>query len=347
MSALVEPVTHGTGLAGRARLGVSLSNEVPVAETVRLARLAEALGLAEAWIPEVNHGRSGTSVAATVIAATNRIGVGIGVLNMFWRHPSLLAMEAATLDELSDGRLRFGVGPAVWSLRNLGEADARVSKPLTATVETLRILRALLRGDPGVDGAVFPVRADAHLDFQPLRRDLPLYVGAVNERMLEASGELADGVELGAITSPGYTRWARERILRGAARAGRTAQDVDLIACVLVSVARDGTAARDAVRPVLAHYLYRVEGVVTDTSGADPDAIADARRAWRELGREGAAARLSDALIDTFAAAGTPDRVHERLTDYVDAGLDGVLAWHVLGPDPDVGLRLLAKEVWR
>jgi 5,10-methylenetetrahydromethanopterin reductase len=336
-----------SGLADRARLGISLANDRPVAETVALARRAEALGVAEVWIPEVNHGRAGTSVAAVVAAATSRIGIGIGVLNMFWRHPSLLAMEAATIDEISGGRLRFGIGPAVWSLRNLGEADERIKRPLTATVETLRIIRGLLRSEPGLDGGVFPVRADARLDFTPLRPDIPLYVGAVNAKMLEASGTLADGVELGAITSPGYVRWARGRVAAGAARAGRDISEIDFIGNVLVSVDRDREAARRATRRVLAHYLYRVEAVVTDTAGADPDAVADARRAWPELGPDAAADRLADGLIDVFAAAGDPDDVRSRLGEYVDAGLQAPLAWAVLGPDPEASLQLLVEEVWR
>jgi 5,10-methylenetetrahydromethanopterin reductase len=331
-----------------ARFGLAVDNQVPISRTVALACLAEALGLSEVWVPEVNHGRSGTSAAAAVALNTNRIEIGIGVLNMFWRHPSLLAMEAATLDELSGGRLRFGIGPSIWSLRNLGEADERTRKPLTATIETLRVLRAMLAGEDGIEPSLFTGRADARLDFEPLRRRIPLYVGAVNERMLEASGELADGVELGGITSLGYARWARDRVEAGLKRAGRSRADFDLISLVLVSIDPDGDAARRAVRRVIAYYLYRVEGVVTEKSGGDPDAIADAHRAWPELGPEVATERLSEDLIDVFAAAGTPEAVHERLKTYVDVGLDGVLAWWSgFGADPEPGLRLLAAEVSR
>ena len=88
------------------------------------------------------------------------------------------------------------------------------------------------------------------------------------------------------------------------------------------------------------------EEVVLAQSGADPDALAAARTAVDERGLEEAAARLPDELIDVFAAAGTPDDVSESLARYLDAGLRGVLAWHVLGPDPDEGLRLLVTEAW-
>jgi len=329
-----------------ARFGLALDNQVPIARTIALARLAEELGLSDVWVPEVNHGRYGTTAAAAVALNTTRVDIGIGVLNMFWRHPALLAMEAATLDEISNGRLRFGIGPSIWSLRNLGEADERTRKPLTATVETIHQIRALLAGEDGIQATLFPNRRDGRLDFEPLRPRIPLYVGAVNEKMLEAAGELADGVELGGITSLGYARWARERVEAGLARAGRSRADFDFISLVLLSIDRDGAAARRAVRRVIAYYLYRVEGVVANQSGGDPEAISDAHRAWPELGPDEATDRLSEDLIYVFAAAGTPEQVHERLTKYANVGLDGVLAWWSgFGPDPEAGLRLLSHEL--
>ena len=328
------------------RLGLALANEGPLRETVALARRAEELGLAEVWVPESSHGRSVTSVVATLAANTRQIGLGVGVVNPFWRHPSLIAMEAATLDEASDGRLRgIGLGAALWTLEALGEADPRTRRPLAAMTEALGIVRAMLREQPGPTPEVFTARPDAALSFQPLRREVPIYVGAVNQRMLQATGALADGAYLGAIASPGYTRWAAEQVRWGAARAGR--QDrVDLIANVLTSVSPDPRAARAATRPVLAYYLWRVDGAVIEHAGADPEAVAEVRRTVAAQGVHAGAARVSDHLVDVFAAAGDPDQVAERLRRYAEAGLDGALAWHVLGPDPTEGLRLLAAKVW-
>jgi len=328
------------------RLGLALANEGPLRETVALACRAEQLGLAEVWVPESSHGRSVTTVAATLAAHTQRIGLGVGVVNPFWRHPSLIAMEAATLDEASDGRLRIGLGAGLWTLKALGEADQRTHRPLAAMVEAIKIVRAMLRDEPGPAAEIFTARADAALSFTPLRRELPIYVGAVNQRMLQATGALADGAYLGAITSPGYTTWAAEQIAWGATRAGRQPGAVDLIANVLTSVATDPRAARAAVKPVLAYYLWRVDGVVVDQAGADPDAVAEVRRTVAAQGVKAGAARVSDELVEVFAAAGDPEQVAQRLYQYATAGLDGALAWHVLGPDPSEGLRLLATTVW-
>jgi 5,10-methylenetetrahydromethanopterin reductase len=327
------------------RLGLSLSNEAPVRETVALAREAERLGLAEVWLPESGHGRGMFTVATAVALATERIRLGIGIVNPFWRHPSVIAMEAAALDEVAGGRVMLGLGAALWTLRAFGEADARAERPLTAMVEAIRAVRALVRGEPGVDGRVFAVRADARLDFER-SAPMPIYVGAVNARMLQAAGAWADGVELGAIVSPGYARWAWQQIVDGARQAGRDPAALDLASNVLVSVDDDARAARDAVRRVLAYYIHRVEPVVLSTSGADPELLSRVREVVLTDGVDAGARMLDDALIDTFAAAGSPEHVAARVREFAAAGLRGVLAWHVIGPDRMRGLRLLADEVW-
>jgi 5,10-methylenetetrahydromethanopterin reductase len=338
------PVRTSESAAPR-RLGLALSNEKSIRATVALAVQAEELGIEEVWLPESGHGRGLFTVAATLAAATRNIKIGIGIVNPFWRHPSLIAMEAAALDEASGGRLMLGVGAALWTLRALGEADSRTDKPLTAMVEAIRVVRAMLRGEQAIDGQVFAVRADARLDFPTFRPTIPVYVGGVNGRMLQAAGAWADGVQLGAIASPGYVRWAWQQISTGATRAGREPSTIDLASNVLVSVDADAQAARDAVRHVLAYYIHRVEPIVLTTSGADPDEIERVRQAVIGHGVDAGARLVTDGLIDTFAAAGDPHRVAARLRDYLAAGLRGVLAWHVIGPDQGAGLRLLAGEV--
>lgn len=329
--------------AAKFRLGVALSNERPLAETVALARRAEDLGFDEVWIPESSHGRSATSVVAVLTAKTNLVGLGVGVVNPFWRHPSLIAMEAATLDEASAGRVRIGLGAALWTLKALGEADSKTERPLAAMVEAVRVVKAMLSGEQGTDGEVFSVRSDARLDFEPVRRSVPVYVGAVNANMVRAAGQWADGLYLGALTTPGYAAWACALAAEGATRRGRDGSSFDICANVLVSVSRDGAAARQACRPVLAYYLHRVEGVVIDQSGCDPEQVAFVRATFKDHGAADAAARLPEELIDIFAVAGTPDQAWEHLNAYREAGVRCPLVWHVFGPDPDDGLRLLSQ----
>ncbi|HMK96797.1 MAG TPA: LLM class flavin-dependent oxidoreductase [Acidimicrobiales bacterium] len=327
------------------RLALALTDDRPLAETIELARLAEELGFAEIWTNETGHYRGAFTLAAAISTATSSAGIGIGIVNPFHRHPSVIAMEAATLDELSGGRLRLGIGAALWNLRDLGEADSRTRRPLTATIEAVRIVQALLRGEPGIESKIYTVSPEAHLDFTPVRPNLPVYVGAVNERMLRAGGAWADAVELGAITSGPYVRWALEAIAEGASSNGRDSQYMDIAAPLMVSIAEDHRSAREAVREQLAYYLFRVEPVMTSVSGADPQAVATVRREVRDHGVAAGARLVGDELIDTFAIAGDPAHVAKRFAEYAAAGVKGLIAQNVANPDRVGALRLLAEAV--
>ncbi len=331
--------------ASFAGIGISLSNEDHLASTLAVARRADELGFDEVSLPESRQHRSVFAAAAATLAVTNRIRVRIGIANPVTRHPAVLAMEAGTLAEIAGPeRLRFGVGAAEWTVKALGYAPEGW-KPLTHTVETVRALRRLLAGEElGFEPTTFVAPSTCRLDFVP-PGPIAIDVGAVNGRMLEAAGELADGVQLGAITSPGYTRWAVGRLAAGAARAGRPMGELLVSGNVLTSVGRDRALARAAVKPVLAYYLWRVEGVVVDQSGADPDAVAAVRRATAEGGPEAGAAVIGDELVDTFAVAGTADDVVEGLRRFGPAGLSLPLAWYTFGPDVEWALQALAHEV--
>ena len=331
-------------MSGFQGLGLSLSNEDPVADTLAVVAAADRLGFEEVSLPESRLFNSVMPVAAAALHSTERVTVRIGVANPVFRHPVLLALEAATLADIGPGRLRYGLGAAEWTVRRFG-MDPPGWRPLTNTVEAVRAVRRLTAGEAlDFEPTTFSVVPGLRLD-RPPAAPVPVDVGAVSRRMMEVSGEFADGVQLGAITSVGYTRWARQRLAAGAKRAGRRVDELLLSANVLTSVGPDRAEARHAVKEVLAYYLARVEGVVVDEAGADPDAVAAVRAAVAEGGEQAGAAVLSDSLVDVFAVAGTPDDVIEGLRPFEEAGLDLPLAWYTFGPDRDAGIRLLAEQV--
>ncbi len=326
-------------------LGLSLSNEDHLGVTLALAQRADRLGFDEVSIPESRQHRSVFAAAAAILATTSRIRVRIGIANPLTRHPAVLAMEAATLAEIAGpSRLRFGLGAAEWTMKALGYApDGWL--PFTHTVEATRAIKRLLAGDDiGFEPTTFAAPPTCRLDFTPAG-PIAVDLGAVNGRMLEAVGEHADGVQLGAITSVGYTRWALAHIAAGAARAGRDPSLLLVSANVLTSVDRDRRAARLAVREVLAYYLWRVEGVVVDESGADLEAVAAVRRAVADGGVAAGAAVVADSLIDSFAVAGTVEDVVAQLAPFAAAGLALPLAWYTFGPDPEWAIEALAGDV--
>jgi 5,10-methylenetetrahydromethanopterin reductase len=325
--------------------GISLSNEDSVETTLAMIQRADRLGYDEVSLPESRHFRSVFSVAAAALATTDQISVRIGVANPVTRHPVILAMEAGTLAEIGPGRLRFGIGAAAWTMRRYGYVSDGW-KPYTNTVEAARAVRQLLRGEPlGFTPTTFPATPETSLDFTP-PQPIAVDLGAVNVRMMEAVGEVGDGVQLGALASPGYVAWARERIAVGAARAGRDPIEMLIASNVLTSVARDRRTARDAVREVLAYYLSRVEAIMIEAGGdVDRDQIARIGTAVNDHGVAAGAKLVNDDLIDTFAVAGTVDDVVEGFSRFIAAGLEVPLAWYTFGPDPDWAIDTLASEV--
>ena len=333
-----------SGDRGFRGIGLSLSNEDPAETTLALVREADRLGYDEVSLPESRRHRSVMAMAGAALATTDQITVRIGIANPVTRHPVLLAMEAATLEDLAPGRVRFGLGAAEWTVNGLGLAPEGW-RPFTNTIEAVRAVRNLTAGvEMGFEPTTFRAPADTVLD-QSGPGPVPVDLGAVSPRMMEAVGEYADGVQLGAITSVGYTRWSLERITEGAVRAGRSLDDILVTANVLTSVDEDRAAARNAVREVLAYYLFRVEGVVVDESGADMDEVAAVRAAVRDHSVEAGAKTVTEGLIDVFAVAGTVDDVIDGLGPFADAGMHIPLLWHTLGPDQRRATEVLAREV--
>ncbi len=325
-------------------VGLSLSNEEPAAATLALATRADELGYDEVSIPESRLFRSATSMAAAALVRTSRVTVRVGVANPATRHPLLLALEAATLADLAPGRVRFGIGAAEWTMRAFCVVDEGW-RAFTSTVEAVRAVRALLGGGTqGFQPETFTSRDDLTLDLPP-RLPVPVDVGAVNARMLAAAGAYSDGVQLGALMSKSYVAWAADQVAEGALSVGRDPGELLISGNVLTSLDRDRRSARQEVREVLAYYLARVEGVVVDLSGADPDAVEAVRRAVRREGVAAGARTVNDHLIDTFAVAGDTEDVIAGLLPFVEAGMSMPLLWYTLGPKPDWAVRALAAEV--
>ncbi|MCE2532368.1 MAG: LLM class flavin-dependent oxidoreductase [Acidimicrobiia bacterium] len=327
-----------------AGVGLSLSNEEPAAVTLAQGVQADELGYDEVSIPESRLHRSTTSVAAAILAQTRSVTVRVGVANPVTRHPLLLALEAATLADIGPGRVRFGVGACEWTMRAF-ECEPEGWLPYSNTVEAVRAMRSLLAGGSvGFEPETFDSDADLRLDLAS-PAPVPVDVGAVNARMLTAAGRWADGVQLGALMSPAYVAWAAERIAEGARAEGRDPGEVLVSGNVLTSLDRDRAAARREVCEVLAYYLARVEGVVVDRSGADPEAVAAVRAAVRREGLAAGTATVSGQLIDTFAVTGDTDEVIERLMPFGAAGMAMPLLWYTLGPEPTWAVEALAAEV--
>lgn len=307
---------------GRHPVGALVMDPLPPGQIAAFARLTEQLGFAELWVPEDCYFNSGIATAAICLGATARIPVGIGITPAMVRHPAVLAMELTTLAGAFPDRLIPGIGlgtPMI--LRQMG-LEPRSS--LHAVRECLAAVRRLLTGEELTErGQYFRFERVRLVHPAPT---LPLYAGAMGPKMLQLSGEIADGSIIGITATPEIVRWSREQIAAGAARAGRPFNH----ACpvfVLYAVSSDRALARGVMRGTLA-FLMSVfpRNPYTERHGC----AAELERLVARGGAEAVAREMPEAWLDDFAVAGAPDECAERIARYLRAGATSV----ILAPQP-------------
>lgn len=316
------------------RFSVRVNNDLPFDELLALAEAAEQAGFGQLWFSNDLFLRSAPVLAGALAARTERIGLGIAVMNPYSVHVSELAMVAATAQEVSGGRFLLGLGAGAEQF--LDWAGLARPRPLAVTRTALVVLRALL-GHGDVDRTLLPewFGPDSVLRF-PLDRPVPVYVGAMGPKMLEMAGRHADGV-LPLLYPP-----ERYAVVRPQVLAGAGSRDVDLPACFWVSVSDDAAAGRAALAEKLAYYGPSISAEMLAGSGLRPQDFAPAA----ELAQRG---RVAAALIDdrmlSLGVAGDVADVVARCRALVRLGASHLSFGPPLGPDPVAAVRLLGEQV--
>ena len=309
-------------------------------EQIDLAVLGDRLGLECVWISEA-WGQDAVSVLGNLAARTERIKLGSGLMQIPARQPTATAMAAVTLDVLSKGRFRLGLGLSGPQVSE-GWYGVEFAKPVTRTREYIEIVRAALDGDKVEYQGEFwhlPLAADEGLGLgrplrllaRPIQERLPIYLGAIGPKAVEQVGALADGW-LPFMYSPVNPDILREPLLRGIESAGRAISDVNIAAVVPTAVADTVDEARDAARPWLTFYLGAMGAKAKNfyVELADLYGYGDSARECQDLflagDRLGAANALTDELIDVGAIATTDGLLADRMAAYAEIGVNELVA---------------------
>ena len=287
---------------------------------------AARAAVADVWLTEDYFERGAFALAGAVAARTSRVRVGIGVVNPWTRHPALIAMEFATLDEISGGRAVLGLGASNehWMSDQIGIPFRR---PIARTLEALTLTRRLLTGEHvSFRGEFFDV--DAQMSFTPVRPDPPIVLGVKGPQAVARGGKLADGLLLSILAGPGYVRWVREQV----------GPDLELSAYVGIAVDDDPAAARDRIRPMVARYLgVHGDHIITRQAGVDAELAGRLREGWRRGTPR--TDLVTDELLDAVAAAGTVSDAARAFDRLEAAGLDVAVVRDDPNVDPDETLR--------
>jgi 5,10-methylenetetrahydromethanopterin reductase len=302
------------------RVALYLQDKHDIREGMEYVQYAESRGFEAVWQAESRLVRDAIVPMAAFAAVTSKIKVGSGVINNWTRNIGLLAATFLTLDDLAPNRIICGIG-AWWDplARNVG---IERKKPLKAMRETIEVMRDLLAMKRVTFHGEFHHVEGIELDVvhgRRVPRNVPIYIGATGDAMMEMAGEIADGVVLNYCVPPEYNYGALEHLKAGAQKAGRKLDDLDRPQLIVCSVDRDHGKAVQAAKELLTQYLAQ-QPHIAKASGTNEEIVKKIQSTlgWPATKEQIHAAMqfVPDELIERITASGTPNEVRDRVAIY-------------------------------
>jgi 5,10-methylenetetrahydromethanopterin reductase len=296
------------------RLALYLQDAHPLRDGMHYAQVAEEAGFEAVWQAESRLVREATIPLAAFAAVTDRIKLGSGVVSMWVRNPAFLAATFATLDDLAPGRAILGIG--AWWDPLASKVGISRDRPLRVMREVVTAVRALLAGETVTFDGDY-----VHQERRP--KDVPIVIGATGMQMMELAGEIGDGALLNYLVSPAYNTGAMAALARGAAKVGRTIDDIDRPQLVVCSMDDDRDAALDAARLLVTQYLGQQPHIMK-ASGVPAELLEDIGEVltWPATHDEVVMASklVPDDIVQLITASGTPDECRAKVAEYLDSG---------------------------
>jgi 5,10-methylenetetrahydromethanopterin reductase len=305
-------------------LGIVLYHGIDSGAELRgYGQLAEDAGFESLWVTERYFHEETFSMLGFLAAVTQRIKLGVGVVNPYTRNPALLAMASATLDRLSGGRFLLGLGrseqPVIQDKMGIPYGNSR-----TALVETVSHLRRLFAGERVTTQEGRCKLDNVKLATTPLQPQLPIYLAGIGTKGLRLVGEIADGVVLNAYVPPAYVRYAVAEIRSAATAAGRDPNAIDMACMLVIRLTDDPDSMRPTLKQRIVRLLdeHRVGEILLDKGEFDIGILKPLRETVKREGEKAAAHLISDEMVDAFYLVGPADYCKARLEEYRKAGVD-------------------------
>ena len=324
------------------KFSLRFNNDLPLRDYVKYARLAEAAGFDQFWVSNDLFLRSAPVILSAIAAVTERIHIGSCILNPFTMHPAEMAMLAVTLDELSGGRFNLGISSGAEDFMRWLGLEFRY--PRTRVIETIAAINKLTSNqNAAMAGAVLRWSDEAWLRFESGRR-VPIYLGAMSPKMLEAIGAHADG-GLPLLFPPEHYATVLPHVEHGLAVAGRAFDDIDLAACVWCSVSADQAAAEAALADKIAYYGHAMSPMILAQLGLSQADFEPIRQAYHIAGDVEKARSLVTARMLRIGIAGTTRVLNERLEGLAEMGARHFSFGPPLGPDIAAAIKAIGADV--
>ena len=314
------------------KFGIEFVPQIPLDELVRLVKIAEDVGFEYAWITDHYNNKNVYETLALIAANTETIKMGPGVTNPYVRSPAISASAIATIDEISNGRATFGIGPGdKATFEALGIAW---EKPVSTIKAAIADINTLLAGEKTAAGAALG-------GAKKVQDAIPIYMGSQGPKMLETAGEIADGVLINASNPKDYEA-AMPMIKKG---IGDQAKDFDVAAYTATSIGPDSEAAKNAAKIVVAFIAAGSPPQVIERHGL-PEGFNTQMGEFLAQGNFGGAiGAVTDEALDAFSVCGTPDEFIPKIEALADMGVTQYVAGSPVGKNVEESIKLLGDVI--
>ena len=317
----------------------------PSAGVLDIAPLMEQAGFGAFWKGEANN-TDPLTLACGIAARTTKLKLGTGIYHIHGRSPITMGLQAATLQDMSGGRLLLGLGVANKTIA--AWHSSTFDRPLRRIREYAEIVRRTAAGERvEYHGEMYDTGSRFQLSWKPRFPQFPVYFAGLGPKMTRLAGEVADGVVIN-MAPPAKIREIAARVREGAAAAGRDPAAADIIAKVWVSFHPDRTVARSSLRQVLTFYNVADHYVDMLKSCGFEQEVTAIQQAFRQGGFKAAQAQITDAYMDKLPsiAATSVAEVKERMQPYEEAGVTRLIIPYVPVAEPVIDDARRFLELW-
>ena len=316
------------------KFGIEFVPQIPLNELVRLVKLAEDVGFQYAWITDHYNNKNVYETLALIAAETETIKMGPGVTNPYVRSPAISASAIATIDEISEGRATFGIGPG--DKATFDALGIAWEKPVSTIKAAIADINTLLAGEKTEGGAALG-------GAKAVQEHIPIYMGAQGPKMLETAGEIADGVLINASNPKDYEA-AMPMIKKGIETAGGD-KEFDVGAYTATSIGADSDAAKNAAKIVVAFIAAGSPPPVIERHGL-PEGFNTQMGEFLAKGDFGGAiGAVTDEALDAFSVCGTPDEFIPKIEGLAEMGVTQYVAGSPVGKNVEESIKLLGDVI--
>ena len=314
------------------KFGIEFVPQIPLKELVRLVKIAEDVGFEYAWITDHYNNKNVYETLALIASETETIKMGPGVTNPYVRSPAISASAIATIDEISEGRATFGIGPG--DKATFDALGIEWTKPVSTIKAAIADINTLLAGEKTEAGAALG-------GVKKVQDAIPIYMGAQGPKMLETAGEIADGVLINASNPKDYEA-AMPMIKKGLAAAGGD-KSFDVGAYTATSIGPDSDAAKNAAK--IAFIAAGSPPPVIERHGL-PEGFNTKMGDFLAKGDFGGAiGAVTDEALDAFSVCGTPEEFIPKIEGLAEMGVTQYVAGSPVGKNVEESIKLLGEVI--